>query len=95
MLTHSHARALPPNTLQAAQPCPFSVQEPLPTQRLFWVVATLEGHAAGDPHRPLQTTLGASQTHIVGFDGLLAEKPFMQVKPQGFPSMHPGMLLSG
>ena len=35
--THSQARAAPPNTPHAAQPCPFSVQEPVPTQRLLTV----------------------------------------------------------
>ena len=69
VLTHSQARAPPPNTPQAAQPCPFSVQEPLPTQR-FVTVAWLEGHAPGATQLPLQIMLGAAQTQSVGsFEG--------------------------
>jgi hypothetical protein len=68
VLTHSQARAPPPNTPQAAQPCPISVQEPLPTQRL-WGVAWLEGHAPRATHWPLQTMLDPAQVHVVGFSG--------------------------
>ena len=66
VLTHSQAREPLPNTPQAAQPYPFSVQEPLPTQR-FLTMAWLEGHAPGATQLALQTILGASQTQSVGF----------------------------
>jgi hypothetical protein len=70
VLTHSQARAPPPNTPQAAQPRPLSVQEPLPTQR-FLMVAWLEGHAPGATQLPLQITLGEAQTwtQVVGSSG--------------------------
>ena len=64
---HSQARAPPPYTPQADQPGPFTAQEPLPAQRFLRVTGT-EGHAPGATHWPLQTTLGAVQTHVVGFD---------------------------
>ena len=68
VLTHSQARAPPPNTPHAAQPGPISVQEPLPTQRLLRVVTWLEGHAPAATQLPLQTTLGAAQAQVVGLD---------------------------
>jgi hypothetical protein len=66
VLTHSQARVPLPNTPQADQPYPFSVQEPLPTQR-FLTVAWLEGHGPAT-QLPLHITLGAAQagTHVVG-----------------------------
>ena len=68
VLTHSQARVPPPNTPHAAQPGPFSVQEPLPSKRLLRV-AWLDGHPPEAIQLPLQTTLGMGQTQVVGFDG--------------------------
>ena len=48
VLTHSHARGLPPYTPQAAHPGPFSEQAPLPSHRFFLLVC---GWAEG--HRPI------------------------------------------
>jgi hypothetical protein len=85
ILTHSHARAPPPSTPQAAQPGPLSAQEPLPTQRFllsrgFWV-----GHAPGATHLPLQTTDGGWHMHIHGFSGGWWSNPSVHRNPQGFP----------
>lgn len=91
VLTHSHARAPPPKTPQAAQPCPISEQEPLPIQR-FLRVGLPEGHAPGATHLPLQTTLGEEQAQVVGFDAGEGVKPSMQVNPQGFPLTQAGTL---
>jgi hypothetical protein len=52
---------------QATHPGPISEQAPLPTQLRFLTCATLDGHAPAGPHWPLQTTEGASHTHVVGW----------------------------
>ena len=98
VLTHSHARTLPPYTPQAAHPCPFSEQEPLPSHLLFLsALATLaEGHGPLPMHWPLQRTDGGRHTHAGGLLSKEAVNPSVQVNPQfGCPSTQAGMLCSG
>lgn len=92
MWTHSHARAAPPKTPQAAHPGPISAQEPLPTQRFLPTDGCWEGHAPGATHLPLQTTEGALHTHFVGWTRVSGVNPSVHWNAQGFPLTQVGML---
>ena len=103
--THSHARRPPPSTPHAAHPGPLSAHKPLPTQLRFLPLGASPpwpeenpwlGHdPASTPHRPLQTTKGASHAQVVGLSGGEGVNPSVHSKAQGFPSMQAGVLWSG
>ena len=83
MLMHSHALGLP-YTPHANQPCPFSVQEPLPSQRRLLLRDTWEGHAPLGTHWPLQICEGCSHMHWVGLFGGKGVNPSMHSNAHGF-----------
>ena len=82
---------------QATHPGPMSVQDPLPTQLLFFliVVSAWLGQAPGATHWPLQMTEGALHMHVVGLLVGKDENPSMHVNPQGFEPAQAGVLYSG
>jgi len=87
--TQSHFRTEP----QAVQPSRHLASLLLKPGARF-----LEGVPLGQPwvpHWPLQTVLGAAQTHVVGLFAGLGVNPLRQSKPHGLPFMQAGMELSG
>jgi hypothetical protein len=57
----------------------------------------LEGHDPAPTHWPLQTTDGASQTHVVGLLGGEGVSPSVHSNPQRAPAppAHEEMVLAG